>query len=153
MHFTRIRDLLLAGLIGLGFGYLVFLIAYSAMPSLPTFAGGTLLVLAMAELALAFWVRDKIRSAHVTGPIVIARMVALAKASSLLGAIMSGGWLGAALYLLPRDELAAARQDTPSTIIGAVCAAVLVGAALWLEQSCRTPEPRDRDHVDETKRP
>lgn len=150
MQFTRARDLLLAGLVGLGVVFLLFQFAYRSIQSLPTLAGVTLLVLAVVDIGLALWVRGMIRSARVTNAIVVARMVALAKASSLLGAIMGGAWSGALLYLLPRDQIAAAREDVPSAVVGVVCAAALVGAGLWLEHSCRTPEPKDRDESGES---
>lgn len=146
MHFTRPRELLVAWLIGLALGYLLFQVAYASMPSLPTLAGVTLLVLAVVEVVLAFVVRNRIRSGRVVTGLGIARAVALAKASSLLGALMLGGWLAGVAFLAPRSgELVAASDDLPSAIVGAVCAAVLIAAALWLEYCCRAPEPRDSD--------
>ncbi len=153
MHFTRFRDLLLAGSIGFAVGYVLFAVAYGSMQSLPTSAGGTLLVLAVVEMALAIWVRGKIRSARVTGALVIARLVTLAKASSILGATMGGGWLGALVYLLPHVDAEQPQADAISAMVGAVCAVALVLAALWLEHSCRTPEPKDQDRIDDTQRP
>lgn len=150
VHFTRARDLVVAGLIGLGAGWLLFQVSYASLPSLPTLAGSTLLILALVEVGLAFWVRGMVRSARVVpDPIVVARVLALAKASSMLGALMAGGWLGAALYLLPRMAKEAPRDDLPSAMIGAVCAMILIAAALWLEQCCRTPDQEDRDSSDD----
>ncbi|GHF74630.1 cobalamin synthase [Amycolatopsis bartoniae] len=149
MHFTRPRELVTAGLVGLVLAYLVFRFAYGSLPPLPRYAGVTLLVLAVVEAVLAFSVRARIRSGRLTGAIGVARAVALAKASSLLGALMLGAWLGALAALLPRaDEVAAAANDVRSAIIGAVCAVVLIAAALWLEHCCRTPETRDQDRDD-----
>ncbi|PXY34260.1 hypothetical protein BAY59_01535 [Prauserella coralliicola] len=146
MHFTRPRELLVAGVIGLGLVYFLFEAAYESMPSLPTLAGATLLVLAVGELVLAFVVRNRIRSGRVVTGIGIARAVALAKASSLLGALMLGAWLAGVAYLAPRsDELTAASDDLPAAIVGAGCAAALIAAALWLEHCCRAPESRDHD--------
>jgi hypothetical protein len=57
---------------------------------------------------------------------------------------MLGAWVGVGAYLLPRrSELSAAADDLPSAIVGAVCAVALIGAALWLEYCCRTPEDRE----------
>lgn len=146
MHFTRPRDLLSAGLIGLAVAYLVFRLGYRSIPRLPTLAGVTLLVLGIIEVVLAFSVRSRIRADRVLSAISVARAVALAKASSLLGALMLGAWLGALAYLVPKsDVVTAAAKDTGSALVGVCCAAVLVGAALWLEHCCRTPEPRDSD--------
>ncbi|SFB08863.1 Protein of unknown function [Amycolatopsis marina] len=146
MHFTRPRELVIAAVIGLALTYLLFEIAYASIPRLPTMAGVTLLVLAIVETLLGFTLRDRIRSGKVLGGISFARAVALAKASSLLGALMLGAWLAALGYLVPRaDRITAASDDLPAAAVGAGCAAALVAAALWLEYCCRTPEPRDRD--------
>ncbi|KHF44307.1 membrane protein [Saccharomonospora viridis] len=146
MHFTRARDLLVAGLVGFGLTFPLFRFAFGELPSLPTLAGVTLLVLACVELALAFVIRSRIRSHQVVTGLWIARAVALAKASSLLGSLMAGAWLGALSYLAPRSsEIVAASEDLPAAIVGVCCAAALIGAALWLEHCCRTPGNGDRD--------
>lgn len=151
MHFTRARDLLFAALIGLGGGLLLFQLAYKSMGSLPVLAGTTLLVLALIELGLAIWVRRRIRSRRLTDAFRVARIVALAKASSLLGAIMAGAWAGALGYLLPRaDRLPAAARDTPAGVVGVLSAAALVACALWLEHCCRTPDSEDSDRMGES---
>ena len=149
MHFTRPRELVIAGLVGVVVAYLAFRFAYGSLPRMPRYAGVTLLVIAVVEVVLAFSVRARIRSGRLTGAIGVARAVALAKASSLLGALMLGAWLGALVALLPRsDEVTAAANDLRSAIVGAVCSVVLIAAALWLEHCCRTPETRDRDRDD-----
>ncbi|MTD57912.1 DUF3180 domain-containing protein [Amycolatopsis pithecellobii] len=146
MHFTRPRELLVAGLVGVVLAYLAFKFAYGSLPRLPRYAGITLVVLAVVETVLAFSIRARIRSGRLVGAIGVARAVALAKASSLLGALMLGAWLGALIALYPNaDEVTAAASDVRSAIIGAISAAVLIAAALWLEHCCRTPEQRDQD--------
>lgn len=146
MHFTRARDLLLSGLVALGVGLAIFDLAYGSMQSIPRLAGGMLLILALLELIGGFVVRDRIQTGRLTEALVVSRVVILAKASSQLGAVMLGGWLGALLYLAAHSgSLAAARDDIPSAVIGASCAAALIAAALWLEHCCRTPQGSDRD--------
>jgi hypothetical protein len=62
---------------------------------------------------------------------------------------MLGAWLGASAALVPSaDVVSAAADDLRSAVIGAISAAVLIAAALWLEHSCRTPETRDQDRDD-----
>ncbi len=147
MHFTRAKDLLLSGVVAIAVGLALFDLVYGSMQSIPRFAGGLLAIMAVGELIGGFVVRDRIHSGRLTEPVVVSRVVILAKASSQLGAIMLGGWLGALLYLLPQTgSLAAAREDIPSVIIGAICAAALTAAALWLEYTCRTPRDSDRDN-------
>lgn len=146
MHFTRPRELVVAGAVGLVLAYLAFEFAYGSMPRLPQFAGVTLLVLAAVEIVLAFDIRARIRSGRLWGALGVARAVALAKASSLLGALMLGAWLGALIAVLPRaGEVTAAANDLRASIVGTVCSIVLIAVALWLEHCCRTPESRDQD--------
>lgn len=103
-----------------------------------------MLVLALGETVLAFAIRSRIKERRVESGIGIARAVVLAKASSLLGALMVGAWLGALAYLAPRSgEIVAAANDLPATVVGACCAAALIGAALWLEHCCRAPKNGD----------
>lgn len=153
MRLTRARDLVAVGAVALVVVYLAVRLFYAQLPPLPTFAGVTLLVLAVVEGALGTSLRGRIKrraegkpdEGRPLQPLTVARAVALAKASSLLGAIMLGAWLGVLGYVLPRRaELAAAADDLPSAIFGAICSAALIGAALWLEYGCRTPD--DRGH-------
>lgn len=154
MRFTRARDLATAGVFTAVVVYLAIRLLYGKLPPLPTFAGVTLAVLAVVEATLGSSLRARIRRMYdgkpgagkPLQPLTAARAVALAKASSLLGAIMLGAWLGVLGYLLPRrTELSAAADDLPSAIIGAVCAAALIAAALWLEYCCRAPRDQDEE--------
>ena len=146
MHFTRPRELVTAGLVGLVLSFLVFKFFYGSLPRLPRYAGVTLLVLGVIEVALAFSIRTRIHNGRLLGAIAVARAVALAKASSLLGALFFGAWLAVIAALLPRtDEVTAAAGDVRTAVIGVVCSAALVGAALWLEHCCRTPDAGDQD--------
>ncbi|WP_433267567.1 DUF3180 domain-containing protein [Actinosynnema sp. CS-041913] len=149
VRFTKPRDLLAAGLIAGLLAHLLLRLAYDTLPPLPTFAGFTLLVIALVNLILGFSLRARIRRKPGTEPVqplTAARAVALAKASSLLGAIMAGAWAGVLIYLLPvRGEFEAADHDMVSAIVGFVCAAALIGAALWLEHCCKTPKDSRQD--------
>jgi DMSO reductase anchor subunit len=153
VRFTRVRDLLLvAVLVGL-LTHVVFRQSYQSIPPLPTLAGSTLLVLAIVEAVLGFSLRARIlrrRGTRPVQPLTAARAVALAKASSVLGAIMLGVWGGVLGYVLPRrSQIIAAGSDTTAAVIGSVCAMILVGAALWLEYCCKAPKgPDDADEPD-----
>ena len=147
MRFTKPRDLIIAGVLAAVVLYLILQSAYGSLPPLPTLAGVTLVIIAVIDLVLAFSMRSRIRSGKPIQALTAARTVALAKASSVLGAIMLGAWIGVLVYVFPkRADIVAASNDTSSAVIGALCAAVLIGAGLWLEHCCRTPdEPDDRD--------
>lgn len=146
MEFTKTSDLAIWGLTGVFAGFALFDLAYGELPALPIAAGATLALLALVEVVLAAWVRSTIKSGRVTEPVLVARSLLLAKASAILGAFMLGAWLGALGSLIPRAaNVEHARQDVPSALVSFVCAALLLGAALWLESSCRTPDPPENE--------
>ncbi|MGH3624701.1 MAG: DUF3180 domain-containing protein [Sciscionella sp.] len=156
---TSARELLVAGIVAGVLVHLGLQLAYSSIPELPTAAGGTLLVLAVIELLLAISLRPRLQRRAGTRPVpslTAVRVVALAKASSMLGAIMLGTWLALLVYVLPRQAaVSAAADDATTGIVGAVCAAALIGAALWLEYCCRNPDepddPNDPDDPEESE--
>ncbi|GAB2871578.1 DUF3180 domain-containing protein [Lentzea nigeriaca] len=142
MRFTRPRDLATIAIIAGLLAHLLLRFAYDSMPPLPQLAGSTLLVIALVEVVLAFSLRARIqrRSPRPVQPLTAARAVALAKASSVLGALMFGAWTGLLIYTVPvRDEFAAAGNDLFAAVVGMVSAAALIAAALWLEHCCKTP--------------
>ncbi|MFB9906195.1 DUF3180 domain-containing protein [Allokutzneria oryzae] len=147
MRFTRPRDLVAAGVVAALVTHLLLIAAYNTLPRLPAFVGLTFLVLGGIELWFGFALRARIQRKPGTLPVealVAARAVALAKASSLAGAIMSGVWVAVLLYVAPRfADLEAAAGDTLSATVGLVSSAALVGGALWLEHCCRTPDDPD----------
>lgn len=149
MHFTRPRELVVPGLVALVVAYLAFEFSYGSMPRLPTLAGVTLVVLAVIEVPLAFSIRTRVREGRVTSAPAMVRALALAKASSMLGALMLGGWLGVLAALVPRvGELTAAAGDVRSALVGTGSSILLIGAGLWLERCCRTPDNDDQDRDD-----
>lgn len=131
--------------------------SYGALPSLPTSAGVVLGVLGAAEIVFGFIIRNRIAHREGAKPVdalSTARAVALAKASSLAGALVGGAWAGLLAYLLPRqDELTAAAADTPGAVVGVLGSAVLVGGGLWLEYCCRTPDEPDSSRRSSPGRP
>ncbi|MCE7009234.1 DUF3180 domain-containing protein [Kibdelosporangium philippinense] len=150
MKFTRPRDLVIAGLLAAVVLYLIMQSAYGSLPPLPTLAGVTLIIIAVIDVVLGFSLRSRIRRTKPGKPVealTAARAVALAKASSVLGAIMLGAWIGVLIYVfLKRGDIVAASNDTTSAIIGAVCSAALIAAGLWLENCLKTPdEPKEPD--------
>ncbi len=141
------RDLvglaLAAGLVS----WLVIRQVYGQLPTFPVFVPVSLAVLAAVEVVLGLQLRARIARRPGTTPVpplIAARAVALAKASSLVGALATGCWAGLLGYTLPnQDFLAAAGADTRTGIVGVACGVVLTGAALWLEHCCRAPRCPD----------
>jgi hypothetical protein len=149
---TRIRDLALLGLAVAVIVFLVVRVSYGSMPPLPLLAGVVLYVLAALEVVIAFVVRSRVADRQIGShdgqlhPLTAARVLALAKASAILGAIATGVWAGTLVYLLTRQsDLAAAEHDRPGTIVGVIGGVLLVAAALWLEYCCRTPDDPSDD--------
>ncbi|MDL5157659.1 DUF3180 domain-containing protein [Actinomycetospora termitidis] len=123
---------------------------YGSLPPLPVPAGLTFLVLGLIEGGVAIVLYRRIRrrpGARPVDALSAARAVALAKASALAGALVGGAWCGVLAHVLPRRaQVAAAASDTGAAVVGIVGSAVLVGAALALEWSCRTPDdPETRE--------
>jgi hypothetical protein len=141
---TRIRDLLATAVIAALLVNLVVRFTYGSLPPLPLTAGVPLGVLGLAEAVAGKALRDRIRrrpGSRPVQPLVAARAVLVAKASAVAGAIMAGVWAGVLAYSLPRSGLvAAAAADSAAAGVGLLSALVLVGGALWLERSCRTPD-------------
>ncbi len=149
---TRVRDLTILAAVIAVIVFLVVRISYGSMPPLPLLAGIVLYVLAALEVVIAFVVRSRVAGRQIGAhrgqlhPLTAARVLALAKASAILGAIATGVWAGTLVYLLTRQgDLAAAEHDRPGTIIGLIGGVLLAAAALWLEYCCRTPDDPSDD--------
>ena len=156
---TATRPSLLVGIAAV-VGLLAYLVAETAYGSVPDVPGGApvpLVLVALAELALARVVRDRVL--HRTGPdgrpprrplhpLQVARAAALAKASSPTGAVLAGAYGGLFAWTAPRaDTLAAAADDVTATGLAALAALGLVAAGLALERACRVPPSGDGDAV------
>lgn len=148
MRATKLRVLVAAAVVVGVLAYLVVNAAYGDLPPLPGYAPASLLFLSIAEAVTARSIRRRFaRRPGVlpVNPLTVARLAALAKASSLAGALVLGGYAGILVYTLARrQELVAARSDARTSGLGIAASVALVAAALWLEHSCRTPDRPDR---------
>jgi hypothetical protein len=145
MRPTSISVLIVAGLAAAAVGWLLLSFSYSSLPELPWSPVIVLAVLAVAEGLLAQNTSARIQRKPGSGPVdplAVARYVALAKASALVGAI-SAGFSAGLLAWLAMEPTQAAHDDLPKAIGGLVAALALIGAALWLERACRVPEQPD----------
>jgi hypothetical protein len=152
------RDLLVLGA-GLAVAaWLVVRASYGALPALRWWLPVPLGVLALAEALAARTLRARLAaqrdrrppaergSAPVrpVEPMLVARLAVLAQASAYVGAAFVGIWVGVLLYAGPAvPRLQTAGSDTVTGVVGVVCAAALVAAALWLESVCRIPPGPD----------
>jgi hypothetical protein len=155
---TRIRTLLTVALCcGVVF-WLLLRLVYADLPPLPWTAAPTLLLLAVVEAASGRSLRIRMRAGRGEAegrspaggrgrasrpipPIAVARMAALAKASSLAAAIFGGLAGGALVYLSGLLGKPAPRADAYAAGATLAAAILLAAAALYLEYGCRVPPP------------
>lgn len=154
MKATKVRDLALVALILAVLGWLLIRQIYGSLPALSFIAPLSLLGLGVVELVAARALHARINRAPGAGrvdPLQAARALALAKASSVAGAVFTGLWIGLLAHTVPNlGFLAAAQGDTIVGGLGVVGGVLLTVAGLVLERACRTPEdPRDRDGRDD----
>lgn len=151
---TKVWDLLGLALVAAVATWLLVRSFYGSMPPIGVLAGVSLYPVAAIEVGLAFFVRSRIGDMRIGDgprqlhPITAARALALAKASALVGAAVSGVWVGFLVHVVPlASTVRAASSDRAGAIVGLVAGAALVGAALWLEHCCRTPTDRTDDRT------
>jgi len=144
---TNPATLVVAALVTAALSWLVISRYYGQIPNLNWLPGVTLAALAVAEGIAARNTKTRIDrkpGSVPVNPLLVARFVVLAKASSLGGAIFAGAYGGIAAWALAeRAQLVVARQNLAPAVAGLVGALALTAAALWLERSCRVPKPPD----------
>jgi Protein of unknown function (DUF3180) len=125
--------------------YVLTRVFYADVQSPPTFAPLWLLLLALAEGYTAQLTHSRLAGRPGTkpiNPIVVARLAALAKASSPVGALAAGAYAGF-LGKVAMTAGEAAGRDTRTGVAGVVCGLALLVAALLLERVCRVKAPPD----------
>ena len=151
MGITRPQDLLAVGLVAAVVGYALVRLNYQRMPPLPRFAGVAAALVGIGEAVAGYGLRSRIRPRERSTagapprkpvpPLTAARAVLTAKATSLAGAAVAGLWVGLLIYVVPSwSDLAAARADGVTGIIGVVGALIMIGGALFLENCLRAPK-------------
>ncbi|HET8970363.1 MAG TPA: DUF3180 domain-containing protein [Candidatus Nanopelagicales bacterium] len=147
MRPTRVRLLLAVAVVAAVLGWLAARFFDSGLGRyfpVPWTAPATLGLLA---LALVLWTRSvRSRLAHRPGtrplpPIVAARTAALALAASRVGAFFLGWYAGVLVQLVPSWQVEAVRAYSLAAGAAVLAALAVVVAALWLERSCRLPDP------------
>lgn len=132
--------------------------AYSSLPPMPRGAVITAVLVALVEGALALSVRRRLQAlrearkdpkpraenTRITPiePMLVARYAALARASSLAGALVTGAWVAVLVVLANHRSVDAVDADRRVSIAGVISGVVLVAAALFLEWVCRAPPPQ-----------
>ncbi len=148
---TRIRSLVVAGVVGLVVGYLLARVldgfTSTGLPQLSAVSPTLFVVLAggllVAARAVGGWVKER-RYDQRLDALMVARLLALAKAAAVFGAFALGGYAGFGLVALEATESSAGQRRiliVAATCLGALATTV---AALRLEKACRVP-PIDGD--------
>jgi hypothetical protein len=128
--------------------WLVARSSFASLPTLPWSAAPALAVLAAAEALSGRNLRARLQGrgrGKPFAPIAVARMAALAKASSMGAAAFGGIAAGFFGYTAGFLDMTVPRGDAINTGITAAAAGLLVAAALYLERCCRAPSPRNDD--------
>jgi hypothetical protein len=147
MRPTRRRDLGLAVVLAGVLAYLVTRHSYADLPSLTPYSLLWVALLAITELYIALVTRSRLAGRHGTRPInplVVARIAALAKATSVVGALAMGAYAGFFGWVLQLESTVATR-DTRTAAIGVGLSVLLIAAAGFLEHVCRVPHDPDDD--------
>jgi hypothetical protein len=110
----------------------------------PTFPV-SLVVIAAVVVALGWPIRQTLHGKRTArlDPFRAMRVVLLAKASALVGALLGGASLGVVAHLLSRP-VAPSGTDIGLTVFSIVASLAALAAGLIVEQWCRIP-PDDRD--------
>ncbi|PYC71140.1 DUF3180 domain-containing protein [Micromonospora arborensis] len=151
---TRISTLVVAALAAAAVAWLLIsTLYYSGIPRLPWLPVVTLAGLAALEAYAAINTRGRIErkpGRDAVDPLLVARFVVLAKASALAAAIFAGFYAGLTGWLFV-ETTRAALDDRPAAGGGLLASLALVGAALWLERSCRVPKRPDDEREDDPR--
>ncbi len=142
MRPTRLSTL---AVVALGFAAITWLIvrsAYQSLPPLPWTGIPALLIVAAAESGSGWDLRRRLagrRGIKRADPLLVSRMLVLAKASSLAAGLVTGVTLGFIGYLSSQLGAVQPRHDMVTAGITCAAALVLAAAALYLEYCCRIP--------------
>jgi hypothetical protein len=142
---TSAADLVAALVVTGGIAYVLLRRYYGSLPPLGYLVPVPLAVLAVAEFVAARRVRAVVRHDPQATPlpaIVIARLVALGKASSLVGSAAAGAAGALLARVIPSARsVDAAGHDTRVGVLALLAAAALVAAGLLLERAGVSPDP------------
>lgn len=162
---TRARTLLLVAVLTAAATWALLTAVYSKLPPLSWTGVPALLIAAGAEAYTGRDLRARIQGkpgrpgrsgpqgVKPAPPLFVARIVALAKASSLAAALFAGVSAGFAIYLSGMLDAPTPRSDMIAASVTFASSLVLLAAALYLEYCCRVPKRPDRDQDDEPAPP
>ena len=143
---TKPWTLLLVGVLAAAVTWAVLTVVYASLPPLTWTLVPALLIAAGVEAYTGYDLRARIQGGNgvrPAPPLFVARMVALAKASSQTAALLAGVCAGFALYLSGQLGAPTPQADLIDASASFGASIVLLAAALFLEYCCRIPKDRD----------
>ncbi|OAA18147.1 Protein of unknown function (DUF3180) [Frankia sp. EI5c] len=144
MRPTHVRDLVSVAVVVGASVYLLLWWRYRSMPQIPATTSLSVLLVGLIELQTASLTKRRLAGRPGTRPILpltVARLAALAKATSVVAAAFAGGWTAVLAYTAPRtDEFGTAGADALAAGLGLGATAVLLAGGLVLERVCRIPD-------------
>lgn len=151
MQRSRYTTLLWSGLAAAVVGWILGLIAVEVSGSLPAVLWVLIPVLLfMATLVfigarlVSGWV-GKRRYEEFVDALTVARLLALAKALAIFGAVVAGGYVGLGLFAADQLTGATARDRLLLALAVAACGLLVSVAGLRLERACEVPRPPRED--------
>lgn len=148
MQPTKAWTLLAIAAISAVLAWLVVRFTFASLPPLPWTPVPALVLLAGGELGFGRNLSQRLSGRPGVKPVeptAVPRVVALAKASSAAATAFGGLAAGFAIYALGSLDKPAPRHDAIVAAVTVLAALALVAAALYLEHSCRAPDPPDDD--------
>jgi hypothetical protein len=146
---TRPGPLLAIAVIAGVVAWVVVRQSFATLPPLPWTAVPAMLLLAVGEAVAGHNLRARLtgrRAGKPLEPIAVARMAALAKASSAAAAALGGLAAWFAIYVTGLLDKAVPRHDAYAATATVAAAIALLSGALYLERCCRAPRPpEDQD--------
>jgi hypothetical protein len=145
MRPTRRRDLVLAVVLAGVIGYIATRLAYVDLPSPTVYSLLWIPLLSITDLYLAVVTRSRLAGRQGTrhiNPLIVARIAALAKATSVVAALVLGGYAGFFGWVVQLSSTAGTR-DARTAAIGVSLSVLLLAAAAFLEHVCRVPDDPD----------
>lgn len=152
---TRLRTLLAVGVVCAAAAWLAVRATFVNLPPLPWTTVPALLLLAVGETSIARNLAGRLRGggSKPPAPMAVARLAALAKASSVAAAVFGGLAVGFGSYVADELGKAVPRHDAIAALVTLAAAVVLAAAALYLERCCQAPDPPDADGADRSWQP
>lgn len=114
----------------------------------------TALAIFILNMTILFWgvnFRNRLKNRFKYQPVnamTAARTTALALAASRTGALLSGFYIGVALFFIPALSNSANNQRLTNTLITTVLTLWLLALGLWLERICQVPQAPNEDDFD-----